>query len=91
MEGRKGGVQHVLHSVARRVDGNLGDQPHPLVGGHHNVPLVGVDLPGENAQKSGFAAPVGSQQAHPLPGVHLEGQPVQYFFADLELLHKAGY
>jgi hypothetical protein len=50
-----------------------------------------VDLPRQDAQKGGLAAAVWTQQAHPLAGVHLEGESVQYFFADLELLDQAGY
>ena len=91
MEGLKGGVQHILHGVARRVDGDLGDQSQPPVGGNDHLPLVGVDHAGEDAQQGGLAAAVWAQQPHPLAGIHLEGKPVQYFFADLKLFYKAGY
>ena len=50
-----------------------------------------MDLTCQNTQEGGLSAAVGTQQPDPLPRVHLKGEPVQYFFADLELLHKAGY
>ncbi len=91
MEGLKGGVDHILHGVARRVDGDLGDEAQALARGDHHFPFVIVHHPGENAQQGGLAAAVGAQQSHPLAGVHLKGEPVQYFAANLKFLDQVGY
>src|SRR5699024_1531574 len=40
--------------------------------------------------QGGLAAPIGAQQSHPLAGVHLKGEAVQYFFPNLELLDQVG-
>ena len=90
-KGSERGIQHILHRVTRRVDRNLGDQAQPAVGRDDNLPLVRADRAGEDAQQRCLAAAVGAQQAHPLAGIHLKGEPVQYFFADLEFFHDAGY
>ena len=89
-QGAEGGVQYILHRVAGGVDRDLGDQAHPLVRGQDHLPLVPVQLAGEDAQQGGLAAAVLAQQSHPLAGVHLKGEPVQYFFADLKFLDQAG-
>ena len=75
-QGLKGGGQHILHGIARRIDRDLGDQPHPLSRGDHYLALVIVHHAGEDTQQRGLAAAVGPQQAHPLPSVHLEGEPI---------------
>ncbi len=90
VEGGEGGVQHVPDGVARRVDGDLGDEPQPLARGDGHRALVRVHLPGHHAENGGLARAVAAQQAHPLPLVDLEGEAVQNSFADLELLDQAG-
>lgn len=72
----EGRLQHVLHGVVRGIDGNLGDEPQPLAGGDAHLPLVVVQLPGENLEQGGFACAVLAQKAHPLPLVHLKAQAV---------------
>ena len=84
----EGSAEDGLHRVARRIDGDLGDEPHPLAGGDGDLALVGLQLPGEDAEEGGLARPVLSQQAHPLPGVHLKGQAVQNFSAHLKFFHN---
>ena len=75
-QGLKGGGQHILHGIARRIDRDLGDQPHPLSRGDHHLALVIVHRASEDAQQRGLATAVGPQQPHPLPSVHLEGEPI---------------
>ena len=82
----KGGLEHVLHGIGRRIDRDLGDEAHPLARGDVHLPLVPVQLPGEDLEHRGLAGAVLAQQTHPLPLIHLEGEAVQYFFAYLELL-----
>ena len=89
-EGGESGVQHIPHGVAPGVDRDLGDQPQTLAGGDGDGPLVRVHLPGHHAENGGLARAVPAQQAHTLPLVDLEGETVQYPFADLELLDEAG-
>ena len=72
----EGRLQHVLHGVVRGIDGNLGDEPQPLARGDAHLPLVVVQLPGENLEQGGFACAVLAQKAHPLPLVHLKAQAV---------------
>ena len=90
VEGCEGGVQHVPHGVALRVDGDLGDQPDAFARGNGHRALIRVHLPGHHAEDGGLARAVPAQQAHPLPLVDLEGEAVQYSFADLKLFHQAG-
>ena len=85
MEPVKGGLEHILHGITRRVDRDLGDEAQPLSGGRHHLPLVPIQLAGEDSEHRGLARAVLAQQAHPLPLIHLEGEAVQYFFAYLEL------
>ena len=73
VEPGKGGVQHVLHRVAVGVDRDLGNEPHPAALGQRDGAAVGDDLPADHPKEGGFARAVVAQQAHPLPGVHLEG------------------
>ena len=61
MERGEGGVQHVPDGVPLRINGNLGDQPQPLARGNGNRPLVGVDLPGHDAEDRGLARAVAAQ------------------------------
>ena len=88
VEGSECGVQHVLHRVLRRVDRDLGDEAQGLPRGHHHLPLVMVQLTGEDLEHRGLAGAVLAQQTHPLPLVHLKREPVQYFLAYLELLDQ---
>ena len=46
----EGGVQHVLHRVARGVDGDLGNEADAAVFGDHHLALVGLQLPGEDLE-----------------------------------------
>ena len=80
----EGGVQHVLHCVAHREHGDLGDEPQAAAPGDDHLPLVGLQLPGEDAEEGGLAGAVAAQQPHPLPGLHLEGDAVQYVVSDLK-------
>ena len=75
--------------MARRVDGDLRDEAQPLARGDGDLAPVVVQLPGEDFEQSGLARPVLAQKAHPLPGVHLEGEAVQYFVANLKLFPEA--
>ena len=47
--------------IPLRINGNLGDQPQPLARGNGNRPLVGVDLPGHDAEDRGLARAVAAQ------------------------------
>ena len=90
VEAFKGGVQHVLHGVPLGVDGNLGDEAHPLAGGDGDGALIRLHLPGDDAEDGGLAGAVAAQQPHPLPGIHLEGKPVQDFSAHFKFFDQAG-
>ena len=79
----EGGAEHVLHRKACRVHGNLGDEAQTLAGGDDHVPAVRPLLAGEDAEEGGLARAVAAQDAHPLPGVHLEGQAVEHRLAQL--------
>ena len=72
----EGGLEHVLHGEAHRVHWDLGDQAQPPSAGNDHIALVGLQLPGENAEEGGLARAVAAQQSHPLPGLHLEGDAV---------------
>ena len=85
----EGGLQHVLHRVARGIDRDLRDQPHPPAGGDLHRAAVVVQLAGEDLEQRGLARAVAAQQAHPLPGVDLERQAVQYFLFQIEGLHQS--
>ena len=56
----KGGAQHVLHGVFRRVDRYLGDEPQPLAGGNEHLAGIIVHLPGEDLKQSGLSRAVAS-------------------------------
>ena len=58
-------------------------RPSPLPGGMMTSPPVGLLLAGEDAEEGGLPRPVFSQDAHPLAGVHLEGEAVQNRLAHL--------
>ena len=77
LEPLEGRPQHHLHRIALGVHRDLGDEPHPLARGHRHLALVGLQLSGEDTEEGGLARSVLAQQAHSLPGVHLEGDPVQ--------------
>ena len=85
----EGGLEHVLHREAHRVYGDLGDEAQPPVPGDDHVPLVGVQLPGEDAEEGGLARAVAAQQPHPLPGLHLEGDAVQDIVSDFKGLFQS--
>ena len=79
----EGGAQHVLHSVPSGVDGDLGDEPQALARGQGNGAAVGLLLAGEDAEEGGLPRSVLPQDAHPLPGVHLEGEAGEHRLAHL--------
>jgi hypothetical protein len=85
----EGRLEHVLHREAHRVYGDLGDEAQPPVPGDDHVPLVGVQLPGEDAEEGGLARAVAAQQPHPLPGLHLEGDAVQDIVSDFKGLFQS--
>ena len=85
MEPLEGGLEHILHRVLRRIDGDLGDESHPLAGGDVDLTVVPVQFAGDDLEQGGLTGAVFAQQAHPLPLIDLEGEAVQYFFAYLEL------
>ncbi len=64
-------------------------RPSRLPGAMDDLAPVVVQLPGEDVEQGGLARPVLAQKAHPLPGVHLEGEAVQYFVANLKLFPEA--
>ena len=78
LQSGKGRPEHLLHGVARRVLGNLGDQPHLLPRGENHLAGVVADFPGENAEQRGLARAIAAHNAHALPGLDVEGQAVQY-------------
>ena len=61
----EGIIQHVLHRVACGIDGDLGDQAHPLARGDDHLSLVIVHHAGENAQQGRLAAAIRPQQSDP--------------------------
>ena len=61
----EGVIQHVLHRVACGIDGDLGNQTHPLARGDDHLSLVIVHHAGENAQQGRLAAAIRPQQSDP--------------------------
>ena len=80
----EGGVQHVLHGEAHGVHRDLGDEPQAAALGDDHIPLVVVQLPGEDLKEGRLSRAVTAQKAYPLPGLHLEGDAVQYVVSDLK-------
>ena len=81
----KGAAEHPIHRISHRIYRYLGDEAHPLPGGRGHLPLVRLQFPGEDTEQRGLARSVFSQQADPLPSVHLKGQSVQDPVAHLKL------
>ena len=79
----KGCAQHILHRRPGGIDGNLGDQPQAFARGEDHLAAVGFLLAGEDTEKGGLSRPVSAQDAHPLAGVHLKGEPIQHRLAHL--------
>ena len=77
-----GRAKHILHGVALREHRNLGNQAKTLVGVDVHLPLVVVQLPGEDAKQGGFAAAVPSENGNALPLLHIKAQPLQQVFPD---------
>ena len=73
----EGGMEDVLHGIARRIDRDLGDQADAAVFGDGDAALVGLQLAGEDPEEGGFARAVAAQEAHALSGLDLEGDAVQ--------------
>ena len=88
---RLGGTQHVLYRPVRGEHRNLGDEADAPPRGDADLPLVIIQRAGENAEERGLAAAVGAKNAHPLPGIHGKGEPVQNVIADLKGLYETGY
>ena len=80
----KGGAQHVLHRIARGVDGDLGNQPYPPAGGQVELSGIEVQFPGQKFEQGGFPRPVPAQNANPLPLLYLEGQAVEHIPPDFK-------
>ena len=80
----EGGIQHILHSEAHRVHRDLGDESQAAALGDDHIPLVVVQLPGEDLEQGGLSRAVTAQKAYPLPGLHLEGDAAQYVVSDLK-------
>ena len=72
----KGGVEHIVHGVALRVDGDLGNEADAAVFCDDDVALVGFQLSGEDFEEGGFSGSIPAQEAHSLPGFHLEGDSI---------------
>ena len=85
----KGGAQHLLHGVLRRIDGDLGDKPQPLAGGDDHLAGVVVQLSGEDLEQGGLSGAVAAQKPHPLAGVDLKGQAVLYFLFQVKGLYQS--
>ena len=77
-----GGAKHVLHGVARREFGNLGNQPQALVRIDVDLAAVIVHLAGKDVEKCGFSAAVAAENRHPLPFLNFKAQVVQQIFSD---------
>ena len=73
----EGRPKDLLHGKARGKDRDLGDEAHALAGGDDHITAVGMLLAGEDSEESGLARAVPAQDAHPLAGVHLEGEAVE--------------
>ena len=80
----EGGVQHVLHGEAHGVHRDLGDKPQAAALGDDHIPLVIVQLPGEDFEQGRLSRAVTAQKSHPLSSLHLEGDAVQYVVSDLK-------
>lgn len=87
----KGGAQHILHRVALGIDRDLGDKPHAAARRDLHRAAVVVQLAGKYFEQRGLACAIAAQQAHPLAGVHLKRQAVQYFLFQVEGLHQSLY
>ena len=59
------------------------------IAGDDRLALVGLQLPGEDAEEGALPRAVAAQQAHPLPLVDLEGDAVQYILPDLKGLYQS--
>ena len=77
-----GGAKHVLHGVARRELGDLGNQPQTLVRIDVDLAAVIVHLAGKDVEKCGFSAAVSAKDRHPLPFLNFKAQVVQQIFSD---------
>ena len=77
-----GGAQHVLHGVARRELGDLGNQPQTLVRIDVDLAAVIVHLAGKDVEKCGFSAAVSAKDRHPLPFLNFKAQVVQQIFSN---------
>ena len=91
MHAAEGGLQHILHRKARRIDRDLGDKAHAAARGDDHIALVIVQLAGEDAEKGGLSGAVLSQKTHTLAGVDLEGKAVQYFLFQIKGLDQSRY
>ena len=91
MHAAKRRLQHVLHRVAHRVHRDLGDEAHAAARGDDHIALVIVQFAGEDAEQRCLACAVFTQQTHPLTGIDLEGQSVQYFLFQVEGLDQSRY
>ena len=81
---RKSRTQHILHGIARRKMGNLGNQTQPLVRVDVYLSPIEIHLSGENLEQCGFSASVPSQNRHPFSFLNLKAEILQKVFANDE-------
>ena len=86
-----GVAQHILGRPAVGENGDLGDEPDPLARRDRGRSLVCALLAAEDAEERRLAAAVRTEDADMLAGVDREGQPVEYFFADLKGFFEVFY
>ena len=79
-----GRAQNVLDGIARRVDGDLGNQADFAVRRKDDRAVVRLQLPGEHTKQGGLAAAVAAHDAHALPRQDLKSEPVQKNLSDLK-------
>ena len=89
MEPPKGGAEHIVHRVPRRVHRDLGDQTHPVARRNGHGALIVVQFSRQYFEQGGLACAVFAQQAHPLALVDLKGDAVQNIVPHLKGLHQA--
>ena len=88
---REGRTEHLLHSPASRIIGDLGNQAYPCAGGHGDLSLIRQELSREHPEEGRLSSSVFAHQSYPLAGVDLEADAVEQVCIFLKGLYNAFY
>ena len=70
-------LEELQQGAVADLDEVLGEVPQAPPGREGDLPLVGGDLTGDKAEKSGLAGPVVADDSHPRPRGDRQGHPVE--------------